>query len=440
MILLKLIKKIGLCLAVVFCLAMLNEGAPSVAGSTAHRGVWVAFYEFSSIGLSNRTEAVFRQNATTMFENIKSYGCNEVFFHVRAFDDAIYPSKIAKWSTYMESNGKSPGYDPLKILVELAHAKGLKLHAWMNPYRITMSSILDPGKKKTINRIVSQVKEIVNNYDVDGIHFDDYFYVGTGFTNVSAKKRRKNVNKMVKQVYDAVKEKSESIEFGISPAGNYENCMGMGADVKTWLSEKGYIDYIIPQIYWSDQYVLAGKMTTLFSDRLAVFRGLNKIDLPMYIGLGVYRAGHEEKDVSPDYGWARSITNLEEQVAAIKAGNTEGYALFAYSDMISSRTIDEMDGLLEEIAWMKLNKKAVTLKVGESFALKVKWKPEKYTMGDDPDYISLDESVATVDDYGVITAVAPGTTKIRAYTETKKKVCTVTVEEGDVTADIPEEE
>ena len=419
-----------LVLATIVCIAISGD-KPARAGSTAHRGVWVAFYEFSAAGLSNRTEAAFRQNATKMFENIKSYGCNEVYFHVRAFDDAIYPSKIVKWSTYMESNGKSPGYDPLAILVELAHAKGLKFHAWMNPYRVTTSSILNPGKKKTINRIVSQVKEIIDNYEVDGIHFDDYFYVGDTYSSVNAKKRRKYVNKMVKQVHDTVKAKSENLQFGISPAGNYENCMEMGADVKTWMSEKGYIDYIIPQIYWTDQYMMNGKMTALFTERTELWRSLNKIDLPMYIGLGVYRAGHAEKDVKPDYGWARSITNLQDQIKIIKAGNTEGYTLFAYTDMINSRTVDEMDGLLEEISKLKLNKTSVTLKVGETFTLTTKWKPDKYIYGDDPDFMSLDESIATVDEYGVITAVAPGTVKIRAYTDTKKKACTVTVEDAD---------
>ncbi|MBO4396289.1 MAG: family 10 glycosylhydrolase [Eubacterium sp.] len=399
----------------------------SRAGSHEHRGVWVAFYEFSAAGLSNRTEAAFRQNASKMFQNIVDYGCNEVFFHVRAFDDAIYPSKIVRWSTYMESNGKSPGYDPLAILVELAHEKGLKIHAWMNPYRVSSEKILNPAKEKTINRIVNQVKEIINNYQVDGIHFDDYFYVGSKYDHVRAAKKRKNVNKMVKRVHDAVKEKDETIEFGISPAGNYENCMEMGADVKTWMSEEGYIDYIIPQIYWSDKYKLNGKWTTLFSDRLALWRSLNEIDIPMCIGLGVYRTGYE---VSPDLGWAKRDDNLASQALAIFEGNTEGYTLFAYTDLMADHSEDEMDNFLEAISWIKLNKKSVTLRQGETFLLKAKWMPAKYEDGDSFEYRSLDESIATVDEDGLVTAVAQeGTTKIQVTADGKKKNCVVTIGE-----------
>ncbi|MBR1873749.1 MAG: family 10 glycosylhydrolase [Eubacterium sp.] len=406
-----------------------SDTSSASAGSVERRGVWVAFYEYSAAGLSNRTEAAFRKNAATLFKNIKSYGCNEVFFHVRAYDDAIYPSKITGWSHYISTDGKALSYDPLEILVQAAHSQGLKFHAWMNPYRVTTTKILNPAKTKTINRIVNQVKEIINNYQVDGIHFDDYFYLGTKYASVKASKRRKNVNKLIKKVYATVKAKSKDIEFGISPAGNYEYCMSIGADVKTWLSKSGYIDYLIPQIYWSDKYKMGGKYHKLFTERLELWRSLNKLDLPMPIGLAAYRCGYS---TPPDYGWSKKKNNLKTQLQAIKAGNSEGYSLFAYTNLWTSHSKAEMKKFLTELSWIKLNSTAVTLKQGETFTFTAKWKPAKVTWGPDISFRSLDESIATVDENGVITAVAAeGTVKIQAYSGDKKKNCTVTIADGD---------
>ncbi len=391
--------------------------------------MWVCFYEYYSAGLSNRTEAAFKKNAETLFKSIKNYGCNEVYFHVRAFDDAIYPSKIVGWSSYMCSDKKSPGYDPLKILVEKAHEQKLKIHAWMNPYRVTTSKILNPAKAKTRKRIVSQVKEIIDNYDVDGIHFDDYFYLGKKYNKVKAKTRKKNVNKLVKEVHDVVKAKSKDLEFGISPAGNTEYSMSIGGDVKTWLSNKGYIDYIVPQIYWSDQYKLSGKMHKLFTERLAEWRALNKIDLPMYIGMGLYRAGLSKSKVKPDYGWAKKSNNMVSQLKKIKNGNCEGYSLFAYSDLAASRTRKEMNKFLIELGWITLNKTKVTIKKGETFKLTAKWAPSKNPCTDKFSFRSLDGEIAEVDADGTVKALKTGTVKVQAFSGDKVKACTVTVKD-----------
>ena len=424
----KLILRGAMVLLLVACSACFMGDKQANAGSTKHRAVWVCFYEYYSTGLSNRTEAAFKSNAEKLFKSIKNYGCNEVYFHVRAFDDAIYPSKIVGWSSYMCSDKKSPGYDPLKILVEKAHAHNLKIHAWMNPYRVTTKKILNPAKSKTRKRIVSQVKEIIDNYDVDGIHFDDYFYLGSKYNKVKAKTKRKNVNKLIKEVYKTVKAKSKDLEFGISPAGNIEYSMSIGGDVKTWLSKKGYIDYIVPQIYWSDQYKLSGTMHKLFSERLAAWRSLNKIDLPMYIGMGVYRAGKKKKQVKPDYGWAKKSNNLVTQLKKIKDGNCEGYSLFAYGDMVGSTARKEMNKFLIELGWITLNKTSVTIKKGETFKLTAKWSPAKNPCSDDIDFRSLDGEIAIVDKNGVITALKAGTCKVQAISGDKVKSCTVTVE------------
>ncbi|MCR4605158.1 MAG: family 10 glycosylhydrolase [Eubacterium sp.] len=413
--------------AVVMVAAAFLVPKPSQAGSVSTRAVWFSFYEYSMYGLKNQTEAGFTSNAKKIFKTIKESGCNTVYMHVRMFDDAIYPSKVVKWSDYIATNGSKLGYDPLKILVKEAHKKKLQIHAWMNPYRVTVSKILNPAKKKTINRIVKQVKEIINNYDVDGIHFDDYFYNSTSYKKVKAKTRRKNVNKMIKKVYKTVKKKNKNLLFGVSPAGNFEYSMSIGADVKTWMSKKGYIDYIVPQIYWSDKYKLVtGKYTKLFTERYKYWTSMNKIDLPMYIGLGLYRAGL--KPDNQDKGWKKKNTNLKEQLKMIKAGNTEGYALFTYGDLTASHAKKELKNFFKELAWIRLNETKIKLKKGKTFQLTSSWYPARYS-GSTIKYKSLNEELATVSSKGVITALASeGTVKIQAYCGKKTKNCTVTLE------------
>ena len=293
-----------LILFMALCLS-LGNGNKAQAGSLQTKGVWVSCFEFEELGLKDKTEAQFRANANKIFATIRANGCNTVYFHVRAYDDAIYPSSVAGFSKYISSDGKAPGYDPLKILVSLAHSHKLKIHAWMNPYRVSSTKILDPASETTTVRIVNQVKEIINRYAVDGIHFDDYFYPTNikKYKKVPAATRRQNVNVMVRKVYQTVKQKKKSLKFGISPAGDITYCEKIGADVRTWLSQSGYVDYIIPQIYWSNNYIMSGKKTALFNERLAKWRQINKRDVPMYVGLALYKTGYSLK---PKHGSVRT--------------------------------------------------------------------------------------------------------------------------------------
>lgn len=413
---------------VVLVMALLVGMGPGTttaeAGSFRVKGVWVSCFEFEQVGLSNKTESEFRKNANTLFGNIKSSGCNTVYFHVRSHDDAIYPSSVTGWSKWVSRNKTALPYNPLKILVEYAHKYGLKFHAWMNPYRITSKKVLDPSKEETVDRIVAQVKEIVNNYGVDGIHFDDYFYPTNEkkYNGVDTYSRMEYVNEMVRKVYKAVKAKSSRLQFGISPSGNVKYCEKIGADVKTWMSKSGYVDYIIPQIYWSDQYLLDGKKTALFKERLAEWRSLNQRDVPMYIGLALYKGGYSLKD---DLGWKKRSNNIANQLAQIKAGNTEGYVLFSYTNFYSAKAAKEMKNYLAKIGTVKLNKKKKTLRAGKTFKLsatvaparisgKVKWK-------------SSNGKIATVTRNGTVKAKRKGKVKIYAYCGKLKQKCDVKV-------------
>lgn len=305
------------------------------------RGVWVSFGDYKSAGLYNKSKSTFTANADNYFKKLKADRINTVYFHVVPCNDAIYPSKYLGWSSYMFK--KAPDYDPLEILVEKAHKYGMSFHAWLNPYRKKMGVIFDPGKASSTNRIIRITKEIMKNYDVDGIHFDDYFYPsrskGAQLYKVSVAKRKKVINRMVKKVYKTVKKYDKKLLFGISPAGNIQYAESLGCDLSAWLSHNGYIDYIVPQIYWSDQYRLEGKTVTMFSDRLDEWLDLNENDTPMFIGLALYRAGSRS---SSDLGWSRKNNNIVTQIRQLKQEDCEGFVLFSSSYLYRSATKKEV--------------------------------------------------------------------------------------------------
>lgn len=344
-----------ICMLVTGIMAMLPGGkAASAYGQSGEqlRGVWISVFDLSPLGLKTSSEDTFRNKAATFLAEAGKNGVNTVFFHVRAFDDAVYLSDTFNRSTYVSS---TTSYDPLKVITEEAHKQNMELHAWMNPYRINYDYYLDPALSQSTERILTAVDEVMA-YGVDGIHFDDYFYhakVGYKDTNgkVTIKKsqeptaavKRKNVNIMVKAVYDAVKAKDKNVDFGISPQGNMDNCQAAGADVKAWMSEDGYIDYIMPQIYWTDQYGKSGT-TKMFSNRLKLWKETNQIDLPMHVGLALYRTNISYSD---DPGWKEKSTNLKEQVQLLRDSGYRGYVLFSGQDLFRQGAAEELKNLRE---------------------------------------------------------------------------------------------
>lgn len=305
------------------------------------RGVWISFGDYKNAGLYNKSRNQFVTNADKYFKKLKADGINTVYFHVVPCNDAIYPSKYLDWSSYMYEH--APDYDALKILVSTAHKYQMSFHAWINPYRKKMGVIYNPGKASSTNRILRIVKEIIRNYDVDGIHFDDYFYPsrarGAQFYKVSISKRKKIINRMVKKVYKTVKKMDKKLLFGISPAGNIEYAESLGCDLKSWLNQKGYIDYIVPQIYWSDQYMVNGKNVNMYTDRLNDWLDINKKNTPMFIGLALYRAGSHS---SPDMGWSRKNNNIVTQIRQLKRKGCQGYVLFSSAYLYNSTTRKEV--------------------------------------------------------------------------------------------------
>lgn len=367
------------------------------------RAVWISFLDFSKKGYS---QAAFQALIDKMFDNCVEKKMNAVVVHVRPFSDAFYPSKYFPWSVYVSGEqGKDPGYDPLEYMVSAAHKRGLAFHAWLNPYRVTTANTkvstlaednparewreeeetkrnvltfganmyYNPSSAEVQKLIVNGIKEIVQNYDVDGIHFDDYFYPALGSSyksnfdateykeyitdcnqsGTAAKTiiewRRSNVSSLVKKVYSAIKEIDKNCAFGISPAGNMSNLYAADryyCDVKTWMNASSYIDYICPQIYWSFQH-----KTAAFDKMLKEWMAAKTNDaVKLYVGLAAYRTGISKTEASSisDPEWATSSTILKRQVLECReSGKVDGFVLFSYANLVSSKSSKEIKNLLE---------------------------------------------------------------------------------------------
>ena len=241
-----------------------------------------------------------------ILDTLKDTGINTVMFQVRPYGDAMYKSSINPWSKELTgTQGKDPGYDPLAFIIQEAHTRGMKVHAWLNPYRVVSSgtdvnvlssnhlarqnpSLLienrgglyyNPDLQEVKDHISNTVGEIVSNYDIDGITFDDYFYPtdyplpqGEDKDGVVANARREHINQMIRQVRNKIKGIKPEVRFGVSPRGVWKNKMNDSngsdtgyakesyysdyADTVKWVKE-GYVDYIIPQVYWEMNHNVA---------------------------------------------------------------------------------------------------------------------------------------------------------------------------------------
>ncbi len=245
-----------------------------------------------------------KQEAIAILDSAALLNLNAIIFQARPQCDALYPSKLEPWSYYLTGTqgvAPDPFYDPLEFWITEAHNRGMELHVWFNPYRahhpkgaeITDSSIvrrlpdlvrkldngyhwLDPAMQETQDHSVNVVKDVVTRYDIDGVHFDDYFYPygdgnfpddetwegyqKTGGSLTREDWRRDNVNKFIKRIYTSIKQVKPHVKFGLSPFGiwrpNYpESIRGFDqysilyADARLWLNE-GWVDYWTPQLYW----------------------------------------------------------------------------------------------------------------------------------------------------------------------------------------------
>ncbi|MBE6408819.1 MAG: hypothetical protein E7038_09500 [Lentisphaerae bacterium] len=367
------------------------------------RGIWVATVQSIDFG-KNKTAAGFRNEFSVLLKNIRDAGFTALIFQVRPMNDAFYLSAlnpISRWMTGTEGKRFSdePGFDPLAYMIRETHRAGLEFHAWLNPYRVankvqmrkqdylktlasnnfatrnpscvlavpngkTFDLILDPGLPAVRKYLCVTVQEIINQYDVDAIHFDDYFYPYTPMGNADATTykrfaqqgesledwRRRNVNTLIREVHEVIKQQNlrydRKIRFGISPFGIWANNRPVKrtnrhdpdfrkegsataggqsyfrqyADCIKWVRE-GWIDYIVPQLYWSFDHKDApyGVLAEWWVQTVR----RNNPRVALYIGHGVYQCGTAADWKAPD--------ELTDQVLFNQSLGIRGSVFFSYT-------------------------------------------------------------------------------------------------------------
>jgi len=345
------------------------------------RGVWLATVSrldwppVNSVNGSSRDVRIALQKKalTDKLDKLKSLGINTVFFQVKPDGTALWPSQILPWSDMLTGKiGEDPGYDPLQFMLDEAHARGMRVHAWFNPYRVTTNIkpstinelsrttslrpasvyvlhrdwirtsgdrlVLDPGIPEARDWITSIVAEVVARYPVDGVQFDDYFYTETARSQLNdnqtwqqygrefaskADWRRHNTELLISQVSRTIKQLNPNVEFGVSPAGVWRNIShdpagsatrGAAAydesyaDTRRWV-QLGLLDYIAPQIYWPFSRDAARY------DVLARWWAnvVKPTSTRLYIGVALYKVGEPSKN-EPDWTVQGGVPELKRQL------------------------------------------------------------------------------------------------------------------------------
>ena len=356
---------------------------PDEMGSVLpYRAMWISYLEWPLLDTSS-AEA-FTASVCTMLDNCVSVGLNTVIVQVRPFSDAIYPSQIYPWSHVITgAQGQDPGFDPLAVFVEQAHTRGLIIEAWINPYRVRLNSgplvealsadnpavlhpdwvretdsglYYDPSRPEVQEMVTQGVLEIIRNYRVDGVQFDDYFYptmdeafdaerfaeYGAGQT--LAEWRRSNVNALVQKVYETIKAENPSIVFGISPQGNNDNNYTQQySDIGLWMSTPGYVDYITPQVYWGFDYTTQnGSQRYAFGNIIDEWLAMPRdASVSLAFGLGAYRIGDGDGSWAESEEW-QSGHNLADMARLLAARGADGYALYRYEQLFRSGQYAEL--------------------------------------------------------------------------------------------------
>lgn len=339
------------------------------------KAVWVPFMSLNLAG-TDRTEQAARKRLTEIFDKIRSAGADTVFLHVHPFCDALYKSKSFPSSHLLSGQqGKNVNYDFLAIAVTLARQRGLKLHAWMNPLRVSYNQTpsafaennpyvkwqndddiandrytfesngniyLNAAYPAVRRLITDEVRELVSHYDIDGVVIDDYFYPpddmecdraeydlycdAAGETYLSqANWRKGNINTLVSAMYSAVHFTRADCQFGISPQCNLSNNEKISADVVSWGKINGYADYLSPQTYVSQSHPYLP-----FDSSVDQWRSLVCCpDTRLYISLALYKVGTDADNGT----WLLKKDNISSQIDYARKAGADGYALYSYQDI-----------------------------------------------------------------------------------------------------------
>ena len=344
------------------------------------RGLWVTYIDLDMSG-TDYTYKSFKAKFNRIVNKAEKNKFNTLIVQVRPFSDALYYSKYYPHSHILSGKqGKSVEYDALKYMTEYCHKRNLKIHAWINPYRVKNKGglklskdnpyiknkklgvrvnggiYLNPALEKVRTLIENGIKEIVKKYDVDGIQFDDYFYP-TDKKSFDKKQYQRylkklktnalplnewriaNVNILVSECYSICHKYGKL--FGIAPQGNITNNYDICADVKSWCSRYGYVDYICPQLYYSlDNPALK------FRAALNQWKSLEyNRSVTLYIGLAGYKAGTNDDSGT----WKNRSNILVKELKLIRKKKIKGFMLYSYNDLNRKQARKEIKNLIKAL-------------------------------------------------------------------------------------------
>lgn len=330
------------------------------------KGVWISYLEI--MNMPSNSPAEFRKAIAAVYDNCVDLGINTVYVHARSHGDAYYDSELFPYTKYL-----SGGFDALEIMIDEAHTRDLSFQAWINPLRgcevkdavrangyllgdwikdgkravkVGDYYYLNPAYDEVIKLIADGAAEIVGNYDVDGLHIDDYFYPTTDASFDSAAFKASSYNKLsdfrfyncdrfVKTLYSTVKSCNSKALFGISCQGNLNNNYDyMYADVKKWCANSGYTDYIMPQIYFGFD-----NATQPFAECAKQWDNLAKSgNIPLIIGISVSKLGYEDTwaGAAGKREWITDKEIIKRQVLeAMEQESYGGVCLFSYRSIFN---------------------------------------------------------------------------------------------------------
>ena len=351
-------------------------------------GVWINYNEIQNLIKDCDNQTQLNKKIISMLNEFTKYNINTIFLHSRAFDDCFYSSKIYPPSEYCVNYNNELKFDILQSFIDCSKDFNIEIHAWVNPYRIRKDNKTDLINKNTLagelytqnfqdqrliitensifynpayievqKYVLSGIKEILDNYNVDGIHIDDYFYptinetIDTEIYNDYIKNggklsledfRRQNVNSLISSIYSLVKSYNQDLCFSISPSADIDADFNSHyADVKLWASQNGYADYLIPQIYFGFQHE-----TMPFEPVLNDWLQLKTDNTKIAIGLSIYKSGMIDSYAkSGSSEWLDNTDILKRQISIINNNEKlNGYVYYSCDYLLN----DFNDNLTQE--------------------------------------------------------------------------------------------
>ena len=353
------------------------------------RAIFISYIELNNY-LKGKSKENIEKTINNMIDDVKNFGFNMILLQVRSFSDAIYPSKIFPSSrNIVATEGDELPMDVLAYFIEKSHQEKVELHAWVNPYRIStktdISSIsaknpaysllntnavavipnygiyYNPASKETEELILEGIEEIITNYKVDGIHFDDYFYPKSSDIdkenyqkaleenpNLTLTDYRLSVTtSLIKKTYDLIKKYNKDILFGISPDGNMENNYSSNyIDTRLFATKSGYIDYLMPQVYY-------GFLNSVkpFEETVKSWDNLITNDIDLIPALAFYKTGNVDtyaKEGANEWILYNNIISREVLISR-NLSNYDGFAIFRYDSLfnknLTASSFDEKENL-----------------------------------------------------------------------------------------------